>query len=400
MRIVLVSQEYPPETARGGVGTQTYAKAHGLARLGHDVWVISHSGDQRRHEYRDGQVTVVRISGFDSGVPMHTTEAWWLTYSAAVAAELTSLDRRADLDVIDFPEFGAEGFVWLLNRPSAGRVPVVIQLHGPLAMLAETIGWPDVDSEFYRTGTFMEATCLRLADAVYSSSACSADWCARAYGMPRDRIEVIHTGVDTDHFSPCAHRKDASPTIIFVGRIVASKGVDLLVDAGVRLAAEIPTLRLCLVGRGEPDFVASLAARAAASGRGDLIELAGYVSRDELPRYLSRAHVFAAPSSYEGGPGFVYLEAMACGLPVVACSGSGSDEVVIPDVNGLLVEPRDLDTLVDALRSLLTDAGRREAMGTRARRFAIERADSKHCLQRLEGFYRSVAVAGVDVAGG
>src|SRR5688572_15723642 len=115
MRIALVSQEYPPETARGGVGTQTYAKAQGLARLGHEIWVISHSGDQQRHEYRDGPVDVIRISGFDARVPMHTTEAWWLTYSAAVAAELVALDRRMPLDLIDFPEFAAEGFAWLIN---------------------------------------------------------------------------------------------------------------------------------------------------------------------------------------------------------------------------------------------------------------------------------------------
>ena len=176
MKIALVSQEYPPETARGGIGTQTYAKAHGLAQLGHDVSVISHSNDERRHEYQDGTVKVIRISGFDRNVPVHTLEAWWLTYSAAVGSALVALHQQSRLDLIDFPEYGGEGFVWLLNRPEGERVPAVVQLHGPLAMLSETIGWPQADSELYRVGTFMEGTCLRLADAVFSSSGCSADW--------------------------------------------------------------------------------------------------------------------------------------------------------------------------------------------------------------------------------
>ena len=66
-------------------------------------------------------------------------------------------------------------------------------------------------------------------------------------------------------------------------------------------------------------------------------------------------------ASYEGGPGLVYLEAMACGLPVIGCSGSGAAEVITPGVNGLLVPPHDRDALAGALRSLLGCAQTRQA---------------------------------------
>ena len=390
MRIALVSQEYPPETARGGLGTQTYAKAHGLAGLGHDVWVISHGEDQQRHEYRDGAVGVIRISGFDDRRPMHTVEAWWLTHSMAVAAALVDLHARLHLDIVDFADYGAEGFAWLLNRPAAKRVPAVIQLHGSLAMLAHAIGWPEIDSEFYRTGTCMEGTCMRLADAIFSSSAVSADWCARAQGISRDAIDIIHTGVDTSHFSPRDVSKDPRPTIVFVGRLVESKGVSLLVEAAARLTARIPGLCLRLIGRGEPDVIDSLKTLARSSSNADLLEFVGHVGREDLPDYLSPSHVFAAPSVYEGGPGFVYLEAMACGLPVVACSGSGADEVITHGRNGLLVPPRDLGALVSALDSLLSDDVRRTAMGAEGRRFVVDQADTDQCIRRLEAFYQSV----------
>jgi glycosyltransferase involved in cell wall biosynthesis len=390
MRVLLASQQYPPETADGGIGTQTHAKAHGLARLGHEVFVVSHSPDDQRHESRDGAVTVIRIPGPDGRMAIHTLEAWWLTYSSAVAEEIASLHRRVELDLIDFAEYGAEGFTWLLNRPAVDRVATVIQLHGSLAMLAETIAWPEKQSEFFRTGTFMEGTCLRLADAVFSSSRCSADWCSRTYGIHRDAIDVIHTGVDTEHFAPGAFPKDDRPTVVFVGRINESKGAGVLVEAIAKLAPRISGLQLRLIGRAEPHIRERMIRRAAAGGREDLVEFVGYVSRDELPAHLTRAHVFAAPSLYEGGPGFVYLEAMACGLPVIGCSGSGAAEAVAEGETGFLVAPCDLDALVDSLERLLSDHGLRTRMGTAARQSALAHADARNCIKRIESFYLSV----------
>src|SRR6185436_18135767 len=108
MRIALVSQEYPPETAKGGIGTQTFLKAHGLAGLGHQVHVISRSPNAERTEGADGSVQVTRIPGFDSRMAVHTEAADWLSYSTEVAAAVAGLHAKSPLDVVDFPEWGAE----------------------------------------------------------------------------------------------------------------------------------------------------------------------------------------------------------------------------------------------------------------------------------------------------
>jgi glycosyltransferase involved in cell wall biosynthesis len=121
------------------------------------------------------------------------------------------------------------------------------------------------------------------------------------------------------------------------------------------------------------------------------LELAGFVERRSLPAELGRAHAFAAPSLYEGGPGFVYLEAMACGLPVVACEGSGVSELVRSGENGVLTPPGDVEALVAALRRLLADADLRAVMGERARRAVVEQADSELCMDRLEEFLLAAA---------
>src|SRR5690349_17826858 len=116
MRIALVSQEYPPETAHGGIATQTHAKALGLAALGHEVHVISHSTTGERVERVTDGVHVIRIPGFDAKLALETQVARDVTYSALVAVELAALHARVSLDLVDFPEWAAEGYVHLVNR--------------------------------------------------------------------------------------------------------------------------------------------------------------------------------------------------------------------------------------------------------------------------------------------
>jgi len=388
MRIALVSQEYPPETAKGGLGTQTFLKAHGLAALGHEVYVVSRSPTGKPTHKKTGKVWVARVGSFSNGFSAHTDIADWLTHSAMVSAEIEALHARKPLDLIDCPEWAAEGFVHFLNRTPWQSIPTVVQLHGPLVMFAHTMGWPDTTSELYRVGTAMESACVRLADAVFSSSQCSIDWCAKHYGLNGKHVPVLHTGVDTKRFSPRFVTKAKRPTIIFAGKLARNKGVHLLVKAAVRLAREFPQLHLRLLGRGEQNIGDEL--RHIARDCESLLDLPGFVDSAELPEEFSRAHIFAAPSEYEGGPGFVYLEAMACGLPVIACAGSGAAEMVREGKNGLLVPPQDVSALTAALRSLLKNDTRRESMGRFARRFVLAEADSRECVQQVEAFYAGV----------
>src|ERR1043165_2899227 len=109
MKIALVSQEYPPETAKGGLGTQTYLKAHGMADRGHEVHVISHLGEPGEgRERMDGAVRVIRIPGFYDRLNIQSPAVAWLTYSAEVAVALDRLQREYPLDLIEFPEWAGE----------------------------------------------------------------------------------------------------------------------------------------------------------------------------------------------------------------------------------------------------------------------------------------------------
>ncbi len=387
MKLCLVSREYPPDTASGGIGTQTYAKAHGLADRGHDVHVLSASTRNHVEELMDGAVRVTRIPGVYPKLPVYTEAADWIAYSSEVAVELTRLDSAYDFDLVDFPEWSGEGFVFLLNRTESNWTPAVVQLHGPIVMFANTVGWPTLDSDLYRVGTVVESTSLRLADAVYSSSACSARWAAESYGLDASLIPTIHTGVDTSRFVNRRRENGGRPTILFVGRITGDKGAYALLKAAEQLVHVVPDLRLRLVGHIDDE--AELQRHAAALPEG-VLELGGFVGRDDLPGELARADVFAAPSIYEPGPGLVNLEAMACGLPVVACAGAGAAEVVSDGENGRLVRPGDADELAEVLGALLRDPAERLRLGGRAREDAVDRFDTHVCLDRLEVFYEAV----------
>ena len=391
MRIALVSQEYPPETAKGGLGTQTYLKAHGLAARGHEVHVISQTAGPALQQMSDDDVRVIRTPGFYSRMHIWTEAAGWLTYSAEVAAVLAGLHARSPLDLVEFPEWGGEGYVHLLNQGEGNHIPSIIHLHSPLAMFAHALGWPDLNSEFYRVGTEMERTSLRLADAVFSSSQCSIDWCRRHYSLSHNDVPVLHTGVDTAHFSPQLVPKDARPTVIFAGRISRNKGVEMLVAACCHLTREFPDLQLRMLGSGESGLIEELKQTAMSDGCPSMLDLPGFTRSEDLPAQLCRAHVFAAPSLYEGGPGFVYLEAMACGLPAIGCEGSGVAEVITHGRTGILVPPGNVDALTEALRALLNSPEKRETIGRAAREFVLQHAERESCLDRIEAFYRRVA---------
>lgn len=388
MNLLLVSQEYPPETGHGGIATHTQQKARGLASLGHRVLVLSHAGAGGPGERRDGDVRVHRIAGADARLPLRSEPARWIAWSVEVAAAVDGLLQREPFDLVEFVDWGGEGFVWLLNRGERRRPPALVHLQGPMCLLARELDWPPEGSELRRVGTLMESSCLRLADGVLSSSRLSAHACAEAYGLDAEAIPVAHAGVDLQRFHPAPEPPPTSPPLVlFVGRIAASKGADLLVEAALRVAAEFPGLRVRMIGREEGNLASRLAARAAAAGLPRLLELPGPVAHDALPAEYRAATIFCAPSPCEGGPGFVQLEAMASGLPVIGCAETGVAEVIEHEVTGLLVPRGDAAALAAALRALLADPVRAAALG-RAARAAVERdSDPQRCVRWLAALY-------------
>ena len=364
MRICLVSQEYPPETAWGGVGTQTWVKARSLARLGHEVHVLTCSADERtelRTEMHDG-VTVHRIHPPGYEFPIYGKPLWLLGYTWNVVAALHLLMERHAFDVLDFPEFGGEGFAYQIDRTRWNWVPVVVQLHGSMAMFVDLLGWPERGSRLHELGAFLEGFSLRNADAIMACSGSVADVTSRAYGLDRAAIDVVHCGVDTAMFSPAPPGSPlaARPTVLFVGKMVKNKGPLIVAEAVLALRHKYPDIHLQFIGTGT-DIPRMIEERVREEAAEATIELLGFVELDRLPDYYRRAHVFCSPAEYEGF-GQVYTEALACGCPVVAGGFGGGSEAVDDGETGLLVPPNDVAATARALDAILGDPDRRRRM--------------------------------------
>lgn len=399
MRICLVSQEYPPETARGGIGTQTWNKAHTLTRLGHTVHVLScskSSGLDLRTEIQNG-VTVHRMRppGEETGrnFPVYTSATYAVGYAWNVLRHLHRLTRTNEFDVIDFAEYGAEGFAYQLDRTPWNWVPVVVQLHAPLAMLAEYLHWPPKDGDFYRVGTFMEGISIDRADAVMACSANIADFTADFYGVPRESIDVVHCGVDAETFRPGDENERAvdRPTVLFVGNIAKNKGAKTVVAAVLRLRSKYPNIRLQLLGTGDDGLREDLQRCARRSGAEGNIEFHGFVERSSLPDFYRRAHVFCSPALYEGGVANVYLEAMASGCPVVASTAGAAPEAVTNGETGFLVPPEDEGAVAAALDQILSSAFLARQMGEAARQRVEEYfAMDKYIVRVVKNYERAI----------
>ena len=195
-------------------------------------------------------------------------------------------------------------------------------------------------------------TAARWSHAVMAASRGLREQLVSA-GVDERHVKVIYNGVDAATFHQI-HRQLARERLrlaagerllLFVGNLKFAKGCVDLLEAFIQVAKDQPDLSLRYVGDGEAR--GHMADRIAEAGLGDRVQLMGKLEHTALPDWFAAASVVCLPSHNEGVPN-VLLEAMACGVPVVATSVGGIPEVV-PDFAGLLVGPRDVRALAAAL---------------------------------------------------
>jgi phosphatidylinositol alpha-1,6-mannosyltransferase len=221
-------------------------------------------------------------------------------------------------------------------------------------------------------------------------------------GVP---VSVLYPGADTEAFRPDLpfddlkdrHGFGGRPLVVCVSRLVPRKGQDVLIRAMARIRRLVPDAGLLIVGDG-PDRgrLEHLAVEAPAGSVG----FAGQVSEGDLPRYYRAGDVFAMPCRTRRagleveGWGNVFIEAAACGRPVVVGDSGGAREALDPDVTGLLVDGASVEEVADAVAALLADPGRAEAMG-RAGRERVERSFTwPRAADQLAGWLTEAVVRG------
>jgi phosphatidylinositol alpha-1,6-mannosyltransferase len=201
----------------------------------------------------------------------------------------------------------------------------------------------------------------------------------------RAQLAQLSPGVDVDLFTPAVDGSAVrrryglgdAPVVVCVSRLVPRKGQDVLVAGWPRVLARHPAARLLLVGGGPAE--ASLRGAIAAGGLQDSVVLTGPVPPEQLPEHYAAGDVFAMPCRTRRGGldveglGMVFLEAAACGRPVVAGTSGGAPEAVRDGVTGHVVDPRSPGAVASAVSRLLDDPAKARAMGAAGRSWVEER---------------------------
>jgi D-inositol-3-phosphate glycosyltransferase len=381
LRIAMVSEHASPLAAIGGVdaggqNVHVAALSRALARRGHDVLVYTR---------RDGSALPTRVATADgytvvhvpAGPPTDVPKDELLPYMVAFGRYLAREWLAEPVDLVH-AHFWMSGVAATLAAREVGG-PVVQTFHALGAVKQRHQGARDTSPAGRQR---IERALCRDADHVVAT--CSDEVAElRRLGARGSRVSIVPCGVDLDHFTPdgpAAVGEEGRLRLLTVGRLVERKGVDDV----IRALAQLPEAELVVAGGPDAELLetdpeaARLRRVARRHGVEDRVVLLGRVGRDAMPALFRSADLVVAVPWYEPF-GIVPLEAMACGLAVVASRVGGLQDTVLDGVTGLLVPAREPDRLARALRGLLHDPARRQSMG----RAGLDRVRARYGWDRV-----------------
>ena len=377
MLIAHITATFPPYQA--GTGNVCYYSARELARRGHEVHIYT-AACQGAPAYEERE-----------GITIHRLPTLLRFGNAPFLPGLLSI---RDFDIIHLHHpfiFGAE-MIWLVSK--LRKIPYVLTHHN------------DLIGDGYRRylfDTYSAVSTRMIFGGAAKFAVVSKDHAANCRLSPiflkrwQDVVEVPN-GVDVELFNPgvdgtSIRQQYSIPNdalvILFVGGLDRAhhfKGVDYLIEA----FALIPDQKVLLMIVGDGDLRQQFEQLAALSGVADRVIFTGVVPNEELPPYYTAADIFVLPSFPPESFGIVLIEAMACGIPVIAHDIPGVRSVVDDKGNGLLVQSGNKTALVKSIEYLLADPEIRKDIGINARAKAEARYSWSNASSKLINIYDDI----------
>ncbi|ACB76047.1 glycosyltransferase family 4 protein [Opitutus terrae] len=400
MRLALISFEYPPAVAIGGIGTYAWQASRMLAEAGDDVVVFA-AGVSDSVEHPMPRVTVHRIAA--TARP---------EFAFALVPVLRTEHARHAFDVVEAPEIGPEGLPAFEALPELARV---VKLHTPTywvnrigyepptrrQQLRVILGalrrgrWQRVRPPVYAPADDAERRGALLADEIAAPSRAIAELLMREWTLDPARVHTFPLPFEPPSALLDLPVPTQTRTIGFLGRLEPRKGV-------VEMARAIPTIL-----RSAPHLSFRFIGPSWSYHGGDMrqwmerrlhafrsrLHFTGAVAPRDIPAELAQCDVLVLPSRWENFP-FACWEAMASGRAVIASSAGGMAEVIEPGISGLLVRPRSSRAIADAVVELAQSTLRVASLGSagRARVQALLSPARVYPLQRA-GYERAKAAA-------
>lgn len=294
--------------------------------------------------------------------------------------------QEREFDIVHC-QFGPNG-IKALNFRDIGLLKgaLITSLHGFDVNDKDFLSWP---SHYSRRGLYQD---LNKACKIFTVSSCFTKGTAINLKISPNKIEVLPVGLDTDKFKRANTTQTTSrgPVLLTVARLVAFKGLNYSIEAAGQLVQEFPELEYHILGEGIQRY--ELEEQIKTLKLEDNVFLHGAVTQEQALEYYSQADLFILSGivSNDGEvetQGLVVQEAQSMSLPVVITDAGGLPEGIINGTTGFVVPQRDVESLTEKIRLLLSDAGLREQMGEAGRAFVVDNYDNKVIHQKLMQLY-------------
>jgi len=359
MRIAIIVLYFPPKWI-GGTEIATYDLAEHLARRGHEIHIITSLDKGQLKESYERGFYIHRV--FKPKIKNIGILIFWIN--------ALKILQEIDADIVHAQSLG-------------NAIPAVI--YKKIKKIPYTVWGQGLDVNM--PGWFIKKTaktCLANADAIIALS----DNMKNTMQLMSDReVVVIPNGIDLTKYDEGqrkqrTHRK----TIIYVGRLHAVKGVQYLLEAMSAVHRKVPQAELVIVGDGNER--AALETLTDQLGIRECVKFVGMVPHEQVTDWMYNADIFVLPSISEGFP-LVVLEAMACGLPVVATRVGVLPEIIEDGTNGFVVDAKSPYEIADKLLTIMQSDELYEKMSVNGKKI-VEKFSWNNITEIIEGVYREI----------
>lgn len=364
MNICLVSRElYPYQKA--GIAVYVSNLRNMLVKNGHRVYIVTSKENTDKMKYSE-DISYIGVDPYEYG---ENFRDFSLAYSYSVYRTLKKLSENVTLDIIEFSDYGGEGYFSILfNRVENifSESALVMKLHTPTyeCNIANEIENECIDI------ICQEDYAIKHIDNLYAISKTMSNSISNR--LSRDDIEVIYNPINLIESNKESDYEVLSDDFfLFVGRIEKRKGVDYFIDAAIKLIDNGARYSFVIIGNdthtadGKKSFKNYLVERIPANYSNRFVWM-NSVSQSELMKYYSKAVCSVFPSRYEGF-GNVCVEAMLCGSPVIVSSNTGMEEIVNYGEYGLVFENGNVGDLFDKMTDIINDLSLKSNFGLKSK---------------------------------
>jgi len=381
-RICLVTHFFPPHM--GGIEKVSYEQSKRLTEFGYEIDVLTSKIKGQNERPAKG----IRVFSYPT---LNLAERIGVPYpvlSFKAYRKFVQVIKKCDL-------VHAHGHVYMSSY-MAGKVakkykkPFIVTQHNTFIDYQSILNILEHLNDFT-----IGKSVLKCANRIITVSKETMKYVLKL-GADKSKTSVIYNGVDTDYFHPVnkeeSRKKLGLPKnrkiILSVRRLVYKNGLDTLIESVPLLTRDHPDLLFVVAGKGPSRKL--IEDRIKELGIDANIKLTGFVPDRLLPLYYDAADYFILPSASGEGLPLVLLEAMACGLPVIATTVGGTPEIIKHMKNGVLVPPRNPEAMAETMSKLLSEERLGATIGEEARRIVEDRFTWEKNLRQLQDIYKKV----------